>query len=138
MRIFETILGFLPSWVPFAAVGLLLLALGGGVLALRSAWKAEGAAAVVAADKQAVIDQQRRDAQLSGEIIARQQQQLAALSARANTIVRRIDNAPTTTGCGPVMRDASRGLHELFQQRAGGADAGRQPAAAVPGPGTGR
>ena len=137
MKIFETVLGFLPSWVPFAAVGLLLLAVGGGALALRGSWKAEGAAAVLAADKQAVIDQQRRDAELSAEIIARQQQQLTALSVKANTIVKRIDNAPTTTGCGPVMRDASRGLHELFG-RAGGADAGRQPAAAVPGPGAGQ
>jgi hypothetical protein len=130
------ILDLLPSWVPFAAVGLLLLTLAGGVFALRAAWQAEGAAKVIAADQKAVIEQQRHDAALSAAIIVEQQEKLAALQARASSIVRRIDNAPKTVQCGPVMRDASRGLHELFG-RAGAAPAGRQPAAAVPGPGAG-
>jgi hypothetical protein len=130
MKILDTLLDVLPSWVPFAAIGALLLAVAGGAVALKKAWQAEGAAGVIAADRQAVIDQQRHDAALSAAIINQQAQQLAALSAKANTIVRRIDNAPKTTGCGPAMRDASRGMHELFQQ-AGAAPAGRQPAAAV-------
>jgi len=130
VKILDTLLDFLPSWVPFAATGALLVALAGSAVALKKAWQAEGAAGVIAADRQVVIDQQRRDAALSAVIIAQQAEQLAALSAQANAIVRRIDNAPKTTGCGPVMRDASRGLYELFQQ-AGAAPAGRQPAAAV-------
>ncbi|MBN9086261.1 MAG: hypothetical protein J0J01_05095 [Reyranella sp.] len=136
MKIFDRLLGLLPSWLPFAATALLLAGLVGGYFALRSAWRAEAAAGVIAADQKAVIDQQRRDAALSKQIIARQAEQLAALEEKANAIVKRIDNAPKTTGCGPVMRDASRGLHELFGG-AGGAPAGRQPAAAVPGPGAG-
>jgi hypothetical protein len=123
--------------VPIALVGALLLALAGGFFALKAAWQAEGAARVIAADRQAVIEQQRRDAALSAAIVAQQAERLAALEARANTIVKRIDNAPKTNGCGPVMRDASRGLHELFNG-ARGADAGRQPAAALPGPRAGR
>ena len=134
MKIFDKILDVLPSWVPFAVGGALLAGLVAGAFALRASWQAEGAAKVAAADQKAVIDQQRRDAALSAEIIARQAGQLAALSAKADSLVKRIDDAPKTTGCGPVMRDASRGLHELFG-RAGAAPAGRQPAAAVPGSG---
>jgi hypothetical protein len=133
----KTLLALLPPWVPAAAAGVLLLALVGGLFALRASWRAEGAAKVIAADRQAVIDQKERDAALSAAIINQQAEQLAALSVKANTIVRRIDNAPKTTGCGPVMRDASRGLHELFGG-AGQPPAGRQPAAALPGSGAGR
>ena len=126
------LLALLPPWVPFAVVGVLLAGLVGGFFALRAAWQAEGAAKVIAADRQAVIEQKERDAALSAALITQQQEQLAALQAEANTIVRRIDNAPKTTQCGPVMRDASRGLHELFGG-AGQPPAGRQPAAALPG-----
>lgn len=136
MKIFDRLLGIVPSWLPFVALALLLAGLAGGYFALRSAWRAEAAAGVIAADRKAVIEQQQRDAALSKQIIARQAEQLAALEEKANAIVKRIDNAPKTTGCGPVMRDASRGLHELFGGP-GGAPAGRQPAAAVPGSGAG-
>jgi hypothetical protein len=135
--IMKFLLGLLPSWAPLALVGLLVAGLVGGLFALRASWQAEGAARVVAADQKALIEQQKRDAALSAAIITQQAEQLAALSARANTVIRRIDHAPVTTGCGPVMRDASRGLRELLGGP-GGAPAGRQPAAAVPGPGTGR
>jgi hypothetical protein len=135
--IMKFLLGLLPSWVPFALVGVLVAGLVGGFFALRASWQAEGAARVVAADQKALIEQQKRDAALSATLIARQAEQLAELSTRANTVIRRIDNAPVTTGCGPVMRDASRGLRELFGGP-GGAPAGRQPAAAVPGSGAGR
>jgi hypothetical protein len=137
MTIFARLLGLLPPWLPFAVAGVLIAGLIGGFLALKAAWQAEGAARVIAADRQAVIEQKERDAALSVALITQQQEQLAALQAEANTIVRRIDNAPKTTQCGPVMRDASRGVHELFE-RAGGADARRQPAAALPGSRAGR
>ena len=136
MKIFDRLLGLLPAWLPFAALALLLAGLAAGYFALRSAWRAEAAAGLIAADRQAVIEQQQRDAALSAAIVKEQAERLAALSAQANTIVKRIDNAPKTTGCGPVMRDASRGLHELFGSP-GGAPTRRQPAVAVPGSGAG-
>jgi hypothetical protein len=137
VRALGTLLGFLPSWVPFAATGVLALGLAGGFFALKASWQAEGAAKVVAADQKAVIEQQQKDARLSAELVARQAAEIANLQDKARTVITRIDNAPKTTGCGPVMRDASRGVRELFDG-AGGAPAGRQPAAAVPGPGAGR
>jgi hypothetical protein len=133
----KALLGLLPPWLPIVVEGALLLALVGGLFALKAAWRAEAATRVIAADQKAVIEQKERDAALSAAIIVEQQEKLAALAAQASTIVRRIDNAPKTTQCGPVMRDASRGLHELFSG-AGAAPAGRQPPAAVPRPAAGR
>lgn len=124
MKIFDTLLGFLPSWVPFAAIGVLALGLVGGFFALKASWQAEGAAAVVAADQKAVIEQQQKDARLSSELVANQAARIAALQDKAQTVITRIVNAPSTSGCGPVMRDASRGVRDLFQ-RPGGASAGR-------------
>jgi hypothetical protein len=137
VKIFDTLLGLLPSWVPVAAVGVLLAGLVGGFFALKASWQAEGAAKVIAADQKAVIEQQQKDARLSAELVAQQAAEIATLQDEAQTVITRIDNAPKTTGCGPVMRDASRGVRELFNG-AGGAPAGRQPVAAVPGPGAGR
>jgi hypothetical protein len=130
VKIFGTLLGFLPSWVPFAAIGVLALGLVGGFFALKASWQAEGAAGVIAADQRAVIEQQQKDARFSAELVANQAAEMAALQDKAQTVITRIVNAPSTSGCGPVMRDASHGVRELFQ-RPGGADAGRQPAAAV-------
>lgn len=137
MKIFDALLGFLPSWVPFAALGVLLVGLAGGFLALEASWRAEGAAQVIAADQKAVIEQQQKDARLSADLVARQAAEIAALQDKAQTVITRIVNAPSTSGCGPVMRDASRGMRELFDG-AGGAPARRQPAAAVPGSAAGR
>ena len=137
MKIFDSLIGLLPSWVPFAAIGVLAIGLAGGFFALKASWQAEGAASVIAADQKAVIEQQQRDAKLSAELVAHQATEIAALQDKAQTVITRIDNAPKTIGCGPVMRDASRGVRELFNS-AGGAPAGRRPAAAVPGSGPGR
>jgi hypothetical protein len=138
MKIFDAALSLLPSWVPVVAIGVLIAIAVGGFVALKASWQAEGAARIVAADRQVVIDQKERDARLSAALIANQAAQLAELSARSQIVITRIDNAPKTNGCGPVMRDASRGLHELFAPGAGGANAGREPAAAVPRSGAGR
>jgi hypothetical protein len=137
MALVGRLLGLLPPWAPLALAGVLLAVLAGGFLALRSAWRAEGAARVVAANHEAIVAQKERDARLSRELIESQAIELANLRTRADTIITRIVHVPVTSGCGPSMRDASHGLHELFG-RAGGPPAGRQPAAAVPGPGAGR
>ena len=137
MKIFSALLGVLPSWVPFAAIGVLAAGLAVGFFALKASWQAEGAARVIAADQKAVIEQQQKDARLSAELVTRQAAEIAVLQGKAQTVITRIDNAPKTTGCGPVMRDASRGMRELFNG-AGGAPAGRHSAIAVPGSAAGR
>ena len=127
----------LPPWVKFGAIALLAIGLAGGFFALKASWQAEGAAQVIAADQKAVIEQQQKDARLSAELAANQAAEIATLRDKAQTVITRIDNAPKTIGCGPVMRDASHGVRELFDG-AGGAPAGRQPSAALPGPAAGR
>jgi hypothetical protein len=118
-----------------AIVGLLALVGAGFVVVAKI--EAVGANKVIAANQKAVFEQQQKDAKLSADLVARQAAEIADLQTRAQTVVTRIINAPSTSGCGPVMRDASHGVRDLFLG-AGGADAGRQPAAAVPGPGAGR
>jgi hypothetical protein len=135
------LLAVLPPWVPFAVGGVLLAGLVGGFVALKAAWKAEGAAAaaveVEVENQKAIVAQKERDARLSTELVESQAIELASLRNRADTIITRIERVPITTGCGPVMRDASRLMRELFE-RGGQPPAGRQPAAAVPGSGAGR
>lgn len=136
------LLGLVPGLRRYAAIALAgLLALSvTGLLWYRSQYEAEvaGRLADRAAAQQALIEQRDRDARLSAQLIAHQAAALAALRQEAGTLVRKIDNAPQTHQCGPVMRDASRGLYELFGGGAGGPPARRQPAAGVPGPGAGR
>ena len=130
MKIFRSVLGLLPPGVPLAIIGVLLLALAAGAYSLYRSIKALGAAEVLATTREAIIKQKERDAALSAELVQRQAVELRALRNRAQTIITRIEHVPVTTGCGPVMRDASRGLHELFTD-AGGSQPGRKPAAAV-------
>jgi hypothetical protein len=127
----------IPPWVKLGLIAVLAIGLVGGFFTLKASWQAEGAARVIAADQQAVLEQKARDEKLSNQLVADQAAEIAQLQDRAQTVVTRIVNAPATSGCGPVMRDASRGVHELFQQ-GGGPPAGRQPASAVPGSGAGR
>ena len=121
----------LPSWVPLALGGLLVAGLVAGYFGWQHHERALGAALVEAADAKAVAEQREKDARLSAELVARQAAELDALRNRAATIITRIERVPVTTGCGPVMRDASRGLQQLFTPGAGGPPAGRQPAAAL-------
>lgn len=72
------LLGFLPSWVPFAAIGVLALGLVGGFFALKASWQAEGAAKVIAADQKAVLEQKVKDEKLSTELIANQAAEIAS------------------------------------------------------------
>lgn len=138
--IVAAIIGFVPKLRTYALFGLAaLLALSVvGLLWYRGQYEAAVAACAKErlAAAQAVVEQYEKDRALSASLIARQAEQLATLSARASTIQKGIDNAPKTNGCGPVMRDTSRGLHELFGG-AGSAPARRQPAATMPGSGAG-
>lgn len=124
----------MPSMAQLIGAIVGLLALVGAGFVVVGKIEAVGAAKVVAADQKALLEQQTKDAKLSAELVANQAVEIAKLQDKAQTVITRIVNAPSTSGCGPVMRDASRGVHELFDQ-AGGPPARRQPAVAVPGPG---
>ena len=134
---------------PATLLGTIALAatLGAGVQSLRLAHaQTETAEAEVAfADFKmnqaaAALAQQRRDAELSAELVGRQAERLALLHDQTLTSLRRLADAPLTRDCGPVMRDASRSLRALFGGGAGASHptTGSQPAAAVPRPGADR
>lgn len=55
MKIFDTILGFLPPWVPFGVIGVLLVSLGGAVWAWANAREEAGMAKVSATVNAATI-----------------------------------------------------------------------------------
>lgn len=125
----------------------LIAALGAGVQSLRLAHAETEAAEAQRAfadfkvrQAEAVLAQQRRDAQLSAELVAQQADRLARLHDQTLTSLRRLADAPVTRDCGPVMRDTSRSLRALFGGGAstGEKPAGSQPAAAVPRPGADR
>lgn len=92
----------------------LLVALAGAYIGWRYEEQQIGAAKVEAADAAAVIAQQKADAALSAKLVADQAAKLQALEAKANTDLQRINDAPKTSGCGPVMRDASHSVHDLL------------------------
>lgn len=104
----------LPSWVPLALAGVLLAALTTGYFVWQAKEREIGRAQIEAADAKALAKQKADDAKLSADIVAKQQVALTALENKANTSIVRYVNAPKTTGCGPVMRDASHSVHELF------------------------
>lgn len=109
------LLGFLPSWVPFAAVGLLIAGLVAGYFGWRYEERQIGAAQVVAADKQAVIEQKERDALLSANIIADQQAKLTAIDHTAGNSIQVIhDAAPSTCPPSPKQRAASHGVRDVL------------------------
>lgn len=137
--------GILPAiggWAvrnPLAAgLGALAIAasIGAGVQTLRLAWcQGELAREQLAfadfktAQAVLVANQAREDARLSADLLARQADRLAGLNALATTHLQRIEHAAVTFGCGPVMRDSSRGVRQLFE---GGSGPGNAPAGSRP------
>lgn len=126
------LLSFLPSWVPFAAVGILLAVLAAGAFALKTSWQAEATNAQSLQDATAVSNQKTEDAKTSGQQIAILSARNSQLETLAAPVKLRIANAPVTTGCGPVVRDAADGVRTLLEgHSAGGPPAGPVAPAAV-------
>ena len=134
---------------PASLFGIVALAgaMGAGVQSLRLAHaQAEVAEARLAfvdfktRQAEVALAQQRRDAQLSAELVAEQAGRLTRLHDQTLNSLRRLADAPVTRDCGPVMRDASRSLRALFGGGAGAGEkpAGSQPAVALPRPGADR
>lgn len=119
-----------------------------GVQTLRLAWSQEKLAEIKTEfanfkGKQAELSvkQAREDMRVSAELLERQSERLAVLSGQATGELRRINDQPTTRECGPVMRDASRGVQSLIRGGGAGprdAPAGPEPTPAVRRSGPGR
>ena len=114
------------------ATGVLVLLLGGGGLLLKWSYEENGTLKASVADRDAVLRQKAEDAELSANIIDRQQKALATLDQKAFAAVQKVNHEPVSTTCAQSlpMRDATRSLHQLLADD-GEPPAGRQPAAAV-------
>ena len=109
-----------------------------GLTALPLAWKVAGAALLAlavaiafgvvyakgistgeakcqAAVAQALAKQQADDKALSDKLLDRQKGALDALHAHALSSLQRVTNAPITSTCGPVQRDASRSVQSIVR-----------------------
>lgn len=131
------LLKLLPSWAPIAAIGVLLLALGGVVWGWLDAREDLGAAKVSAAVNAASVKALSDQATLNQGIADRLEQLTAQRAAPIKETIREVYIQPSSTAC----RDSApmRALGGRLQYRAGGqgggAAAAGSPAAAVPAAG---
>lgn len=115
----------------------LVMSIACGVQTVRLAWSQDETAEAKLAfanfkTRQAGLaaSQAAEDARLSADLLQRQADRLAQLTGQSSDLLRGIEHASVTRSCGPVMRDASRGVQSLL--RGGGAGPGG--AAARPEP----
>ena len=64
---------------------------------------------------QAVAAQKVADAATSAAVLAERDKSLDALQGQVNSLMEKIRNAPVTNSCGPVVRDAARGVHDILR-----------------------
>lgn len=110
-----TFLSKLPvAWRVAGALGAVLAAVVGlGVVYAKG--RADGKAVIEAKVAEAVAEQERKDKELSGRLLETQRVVLDELHGRAVAELRKVNNAPITRDCGPVMRDASRGVQSVIR-----------------------
>jgi hypothetical protein len=89
------------NWVPWALGAALVAALVAGFFTVRAAWRAEGAAKVIADDAKAVAKQKEEDAALSARLVNQQREVIRELERSAAEATGSVNNAPVSTGCGP-------------------------------------
>ncbi len=92
----------------------LVLALLGGALGLYFKGRADGNASCRAAVAEAVAEQERKDKELSEKLLGTQKAVLDHLHGQALAELSKVNNAPVTKDCGPVMRGASHGVRDII------------------------
>jgi hypothetical protein len=134
--ILDTILRFLPPWVPMVAVGVLVLAIGAGFLELRAAWRNEATAKAnyqTALDANASLTQELSDRAAFQDEVRKGFRDLAGTLdtyQQANTTFGKKVNANASSN--QPLDDGDRAaLRELF----GPGNGDPRPAGAVRGAG---
>lgn len=137
MRIFDTLLGFLPSWVPFAAIAGLAVALVGGFFALKSAWQAEAMASFAASVNGATVKTMSEQAERNQGIAARLDQLTAPRAETIKEIIREVHIQPASDACrnSAAMRALDGRLRYDGGRQARGTATAGSSAAVVPPPG---
>lgn len=115
------LLKLLPSWAPLALGGLLIAGLIGGYYVWRGQQREIGRQEVIAADAKAVAEQAIKDRDLSRELVAYLQNNIAAREATAAP-VREVIRYVTPSNC---PSDAALGSAADWVRRALTPEAGR-------------
>lgn len=92
-----------PRLVPVILAGVLVLVAGGGFFLLRSAWRAEGAASARADQLEEQAKRDKADRAAAEAELTKRDQAIAELKATADAAKREIENAPSTSTCGPAV-----------------------------------
>jgi len=108
-----------PRLVPVILGAALLGSLVAGFFLLRSAWRAEGAATVKAADLQTQLDQERKDTAEAQAKLAAREADFEKIKAANASARKAIEDAPDTSTCGPAVQ---RALDWLRRSPAGPGD----------------
>lgn len=74
----------------------------------------DGRASCEAAVAQAVLEQERKDHELSARLLNDQRESLTALHNQTLASLKAVQNAPVTSSCGPVVRDAANGVRSRY------------------------
>lgn len=115
----QSLLKLLPSWVPFAVLGVLVAIIAGGAWMLRSALIEKGEATVRAQDAEAIIEQNKKDQVLSASLIKELRTKVEYSNAAAIDTYKQIDSRPVITSSNPVFHDASVGVCKILSQTCG-------------------
>lgn len=97
-----------------AGVAILLFVLGAIGVGLYLEGRSDGEAAIKAADAVAVAAAQKKADDLGNELIIAQAAANAVTERTVTVYQDRIVHAPTTNTCGPVVRDAARGVRDTL------------------------
>ena len=101
------------SAIPWLLSLAFLIGGAGGTLWYRGQYEACQASAA-----DAILKQQQADAAESARILAQEQARTAALRKQTDAFLQQVKNEPTTSSCGPSVRDAERGLRAILDSGA--------------------
>jgi len=106
----------MPSWVSLALKAAPWVLAAGGIG--YGLFERNAVLSLETAQKVALAEQKAADAALSTQLLTRQATDLAAVHAQTVTALKRVQNAPVTSGCGPSVRDAARSVRDQHRSPA--------------------
>ncbi|MCW5737400.1 MAG: hypothetical protein KIS73_24965 [Enhydrobacter sp.] len=134
MKIFSTVLNFLPPWVPFAVMGALLVTVGGLLWAWGNAREEAGAAKISAAINAASLKTLTEQLDRNQAIAERLDKITGQRAETIRETIREVHFLPATSICrdARAMRALDGRLQYSPGRDGGGAPTARPPPAAVP------
>lgn len=113
------LLKLVPSWVPLALGGLLIVGLATGYFVWRGQQREIGRQEIIAADAKAVAEQKDKDAALSRRLVEEREVRIRALEASAQQVREVVRYVPVTRSCGPAVGHAADWVRWSLAPQAG-------------------